>query len=62
MFGKKLGKEKNLLLAIVGSIFLWKGLAVGVDSLLGWVFILPGASLLGMLAASLARRQESKRP
>jgi len=62
VFGKKLGKEKNLLLAIVGFIFLWKGLAIGLGSLLGWIFILPGASLLGMLAASLARRQEGKRP
>lgn len=62
MFGKKLGKEKNLLLAIVGFIFLWKGLAVGLDSLLGWVFLLPGASLLGMLAASLGKKRQGNRP
>lgn len=62
MPGKTLGKEKNLLLAVVGACFLWKGFTVGIGTLLGWVFLLPGAAMIGMLGAAYLGKKEGNGP
>ena len=58
MPGKTLGREKNLLLGVVGACFLWKGFAVGIGTLLGWVFLLPGAAMIGMLGAAFLNKKD----